>query len=276
MAVEVEKIVAGLTFTEGPRWHDSALWFSDFYTQSVYRLDNDNCLTRVVEVPHRPSGLGWNSDNELMIISMLSRELLKFDGEHLHCIADLSALVSHECNDMVVSSKGDAYIGNFGFDFTAEEPRGTVLIHVSSAGEARVVAEDLLFPNGSVILDGGRTLVVAESFGKRLTAFDMAEDGSLSARRIWASLGDYFPDGIGLDSAGGIWVATPGAHQVIRVEEGGKITHRVPLDSNAYACSVGGEQGEYLYICTSDHGNENDCRKHKSAGIYQLNLGSLV
>lgn len=276
MAAVVIPVATGLTFTEGPRWHNSALWFSDFYTQCVYRLDGENKLTRVVEVPQRPSGLGWNTDNELMIVSMLNRQLLKFDGEQLHCVADLSALVNHECNDMLVTNKGDAYIGNFGFDFASEDPRGTVLIHVSSEGKARVVAKDLLFPNGSVMLEGGRTLVVAESFGKRLTAFDMAEDGSLSGRRVWADLGEYFPDGISLDGDGGIWVATPMTNQVIRVEEGGKITHRVPLDSNAYACAVGGEQGEYLYICTSDHGNEADCRKNKSVAIYQLDLNSLL
>lgn len=276
MAIKVEPIATGLTFTEGLRWHDSALWFSDFYTQSVYRIDSDKHLSQVVEVPHRPSGLGWNSDNELMIVSMLSRELLRFDGEQLHRVADLSSLATHDCNDMVVTGKGDAYIGNFGFDFVNEKPRGTVLIHVSCDGEAKIVAEDLLFPNGSVILGDGRTLVVAESFGKRLTAFDIGKDGSLSGRRVWADLGEYFPDGISLDAAGGIWVATPASYQVVRVEEGGKITHRVPLDSNAYACSVGGVQSEYLYICTSDHGNEADCRKHKSAAIYQLDLRSLI
>tara|TARA_B110000444_G_scaffold261079_1_gene310915 strand:+ start:145 stop:975 length:831 start_codon:yes stop_codon:yes gene_type:complete len=276
MTVKVTKIVTGLTFTEGPRWHDSALWFSDFYTRSVYRLDDQNCMTQVVEVPHRPSGLGWTPDNELMVVSMLSRELLKFDGEELHCIADLSALVNHQCNDMVVTSRGDAYIGNFGFDLISEKPRGTVLMHVSSAGTARVVAKDLVFPNGSAILDDGRTLVVAESFGKRLTAFDVSKDGSLSGRRVWADLGDYFPDGISLDADGGIWVATPGTYQVIRVEEGGKITHHVPLESNAYACVIGGGQSEYLYICTSDHASEADCLKNKSASICRLDLRTLV
>lgn len=272
MTIIIEPVAAGLTFTEGPRWYKSALWFSDFYTQSVYRLDQNNKLTQVVKVPGRPSGLGWTVKGELLVVSMLSRELLRFDGRQFYQVADLSPFVTGDCNDMVVAQNGDAYIGNFGFDFTTQKPKAAVLVRVDNRGNVSVVAEDMMFPNGSAILNRGKTLVVAESFGKKLSAFDIAEDGSLGGRRVWADLGEFSPDGISVDAVGGIWVATPMANQVMRVEEGGNISHRITLKKNPYACAVGGDDGEFLYICTSNAANEDECMAKKNAGIDRVDL----
>ena len=279
MSITVTPLVRNMTFTESARWHDDAFWFSDLYSQSVYRLDQNDQPVQVVEVPNRPSGLGWTPDNQLLVVSMLSKELLRFDGQSLHQVADLSTYAGADCNDMVVAENGDAYIGNFGFDFTLDDftPQAAVLVRADLQGNVEAVAEDMWFPNGSVILDEGKTLIVAESFQEKLTAFDINDDGSLSNRRIWAEMDGLFPDGISADTEGGIWVATPMTHQVVRVEEGGKITHKIPLeDRNAYSCAIGGSQSEYLYICTSVDTDVEMCRTNRSAGIDRVNLEELL
>ncbi|MEO8837917.1 MAG: SMP-30/gluconolactonase/LRE family protein, partial [Herbaspirillum sp.] len=182
-----ELVIDGLAFAEAPRWHDGKLWFSDFYTNSVYCLHAKGELSTVVEVPGRPSGLGWLPDGRLLVVSMTERRLLRLDPDGLTELADLSPLAGFDCNDMVVDRLGRAYVGNFGFDLIGKAPlQPATLIMVTSDGQARTVADDLLFPNGCVITPDGQTLILAETFGHRLTAFDIAADGSLHARRCWA------------------------------------------------------------------------------------------
>ncbi|TFW02977.1 gluconolactonase [Oxalobacteraceae bacterium OM1] len=243
------EIAAGLAFAESPRWHDGWLWFSDFYLQQVMRVRPGGTPEVVVDVPGQPSGLGWLPDGRLLVVSMTDRRLLRLDPDGLVTVADLSAHAPGHCNDMVVDRHGRAYIGNFGFDMmNREAPRPTVLLMVTPDGQVRVAADDLLFPNGCVITPDERTLIVAETFGKRLTAFDIAADGSLSNRRIWAELGDASPDGICLDAEGAVWVASPTTSEFLRVREGGTVADRIPAPSQAIACALGGDDGRTLFM----------------------------
>lgn len=244
-------VADGLAFAEAPRWHDGMLWFSDFYTHKVSRIDPNGRQTTVLEVPGQPSGLGWLPDGRLLVVSMTDRRLLRQDPDGLTVVADLGALAPYHCNDMVVDRHGRAYIGNFGFDLVGRAPvKPTVLLMVTPDGEARVVADDLLFPNGCVITPDGKTLIVAETFGKRLTAFDVSDDGSLSGRRIWAELDDASPDGICLDAEGAVWVASPTTAEFIRVREHGEITDRIATENQAIACALGGADRRTLYMIT--------------------------
>ncbi len=263
-----------LTFTEGPRWHptEEKLYFSDFHSHTVYRIDLQGNMETVVTIDDRPSGLGWLANGDLLIVAMVSRRLLRFDGKQTHEVANLSTLAPYHCNDMVVSENGTAYIGNFGCDFENEPLITTNLIKVSPDGSASTVTDELCFPNGAVITDEGRTLVIAETFAARLTAFDIDKAGNLSNRRIWANLESYSPDGICIDRSGGIWVATPGSKCVIRVEGGGKITANIPLEIDSIACALGGANEQYLLLCTSDHLSDNECITHRSARIELIEL----
>ena len=242
-------LLDGLAFPESPRWRNGELWFSDMTAQKVMRFSLDGKVSTVVEVPGQPSGLGWLPDGRLLVVSMEDRRLLRLDPTGLKVVADLSALAPFHCNDMVVDEKGRAYVGNFGFDpYTGAEPKPTVLILVTPEGKASVVAGDLSFPNGSVITADGRTLIVAESFGARLTAFAIAPDGSLSDRRVWARLEPAGPDGICLDAEGALWVASPMSREVLRVREGGEVTHRIATENQAAACMLGGPDRRTLFI----------------------------
>ncbi|HYD94808.1 MAG TPA: SMP-30/gluconolactonase/LRE family protein [Noviherbaspirillum sp.] len=244
-------VVDRLAFPEAPRWHDDALWFSDFYTHKVHRIGSDGILRTVAEVPGQPSGLGWLPDGRLLVVSMEDRRLLRLDGGQLATAADLSPLAAFPCNDMVVDAQGRAYIGNFGFDmFNRAAPQPTALFLVTPDGKARIAADGLLFPNGCVITPDGGTLIVAETFGKRLTAFDIADDGSLHRRRLWADLGNACPDGICLDAEGAVWIASPPTAEFLRVFEGGRIAARVAVTQQAIACTLGGPGRHTLYVVT--------------------------
>lgn len=246
-------LVEGLRFPEGPRWHDGKLWFSDMNAGKVMTVDLSGNLNTIVHVPGSPSGLGWLPDNRLLVVSMTDRRLLRFEKGELIQAADLFDLATYHCNDMVVDRTGRAYIGNFGFDLGSfREMVPAEIIMVRQGGDAAVVARDLLFPNGTVITPDGKTLIVAETFGQRLTAFDILPDGMLRNRRVWAEMEGYYPDGICLDGAGGIWVASPENHTgVLRVLEGGCISHRVPVESNAYACMLGNHDRRTLFVLTA-------------------------
>ena len=215
-------------------------------------VDTAGKSEKIIEVKRSPSGLGWLPDGRLLVVSMLDRRLLRLDPEGLVEVADLSRLASFHCNDMVVDKQGRAYIGNFGFDYAANAPvEPAEIVLVTPEGQARIVAEDLLFPNGTVITPDGQTLIVAETFGNRLTAFDLEQDGSLTNRRVWANLEGVFPDGICLDAEGAIWVAAPHPGEVMRVLKGGDITHRVNVSTRPYACMLGGDDRCTLFICTA-------------------------
>ena len=254
-----EVLVEGLRFPEGPRWHEGRLWFSDMHSQLVLAADLDGRTETLVEVPQDPSGLGWLPDGRLLVVSMRDRRLLRLDPEGLTEVADLSGLATFHCNDMVVDARGRAYVGNFGFDLhKGQQPVGANLVRVDPDGSARIAAEDLLFPNGTVITPDGKTLIVGESFGGRLTAFDIADDGSLSGRRVWAQMERAVPDGICLDEEGAIWAASPVSGAVVRLREGGEVTHRIEVENEAYACMLGGPDRRTLFICTAATSDPNE------------------
>jgi sugar lactone lactonase YvrE len=249
-----EILLDGLTFPEGPRWYDGRLWFSDFYSHRVIAVDPAGKAETVVRVPQQPSGLGWLPDGSLLVVSMLDRKLMRFAGGVLSEYADLSALATGPCNDMVVDGNGRAYVGNFGFDrHKGEAERTTCLIRVDPDRSVAVAAEDLLFPNGTVITPDGKKLIVAETIGQALTIYDIAADGNLINRGVFAAMPEMFPDGICLDAEGAVWFSNPRRGYVARVFEGGRVERRIELGEGrgAFACMLGGEDGRTLFICTN-------------------------
>lgn len=254
-------LLDGLIFPESPRWHDGKLWFSDMKGLHVMSLDLDGNAEKIVEVQCSPSGLGWLPDGRLLVVSMMNRRLLRLDPTGLVEVADLTEFASFHCNDMVVDKQGRAYIGNFGFDLAAGAPvTPAEIVLVTPDGRVRIVAEDLYFPNGAVITPDDQTLIVAETWGNCLTAFDIDDDGMLKNRRIWANLKGVYPDGICLDAEGAIWVAAPLPGEVLRVQEGGNITHRLTVSTKPYACMLGGFDCRLLFVCTAGSLNSNENR----------------
>jgi len=254
MGLQRKTLVDGIVFGEGPRWHDEQLWFSDMHAQEVMTVRLDGTCKKIVEVPGRPSGLGWLPDGRLLIVSMVDRRLLRLEGNELVEHADLSNIATWHCNDMVVDGNGNAYVGNFGFDIDVEDPvpiESTIAI-VTRDGIVEPAADGLLFPNGAVITPDSKTLVVAETFGARLTAFDIQPNGSLTNRRMFADLSQNMPDGICLDSEGAIWVADPVGGECFRVLEGGKVTDRISTGRGCYACMLGGPDRKTLFLMTAD------------------------
>ena len=252
MPAVTQVLLQGLTFPESPRWYDNRFWFSDFYSHQVVRLEFDGSHRVVATVPQRPSGLGWRH-GKLMVVSMLDRKVLLQHDKGLVEVNDLSSYATGPCNDLVMDAHGRAYIGNFGFDrHGGQTPRTTCLVCIEPDGQVRRVADDVFSPNGMVITPDGRTLVVAESLGECLTAFDIDEAGNLHHRRVFASLPGSFPDGICLDEEGAIWVADPFGKRVVRVFEGGRIDQSYTFkDRGCYACMLGGPDRKTLFLCTS-------------------------
>lgn len=250
---ELTVLLDGIYFGEGPRWRDGHLYLSDFYAQEVLKVDPAGNRESIATVPNQPSGLGWLPDGTMLIVSMKDRKLLKLAEDGLIEHADLSSVAGYHCNDMVVSDNGRAYVGNFGYNHYEERVEKTAnLARVDPDGSVHCAATGLHFPNGSVITPDGKTLVVGETRGNCLTAWNIATDGSLSKHRVWADLGANFPDGICLDAEGAIWVADPRLKETIRVREGGMVTHRISTgELGSYACMLGGDDRKTLYICTA-------------------------
>ncbi len=247
-------LVEGLAFAEGPRWHDGYLWYSDMHRQVVERVDLEGRREQVCEVPNDPSGLGFLPDGRLLVVSMRDRRLLRLEADgSLVEHTNLWDLASWHLNDMVVDDEGRAYVGNFGFDLVSgAKPSPAELILVEPDGSARVVADGMKFPNGTVITPDGSTLIVAQSAGRDLVAFTIGDDGSLSDRRVWADLNGGTPDGICLDAEGAVWYADPVGGDCVRVGEGGKELDRVVTGRKAFACMLGGPERRHLFMLTAD------------------------
>ena len=251
---KTEVLAEGFKYLEGPRWHNGRLWMSDMFGGKVHTVYIDGKVETVVDVPTQPSGLGFLPDGTPLIVSMTDRCLLRLENGGLTPHAQLGPLVTGDLNEMVVDGQGRAYVGNLGFDlFGGDDYRNANLVMVDPAGEAQVVVEEVEFPNGTVILPGGEVMVLAETWGHRLTAFDIAPDGGLSGRRIFAELGEYGPDGICLDQEGAIWISAFNHCEYLRVVEGGTITHRVSTgERHAVACQLGGDDGRTLFCLTME------------------------
>lgn len=247
-----ERLLDGLCFGEGPRWHEERLWFSDMHDQRVIAVGLDGRAETICEVASDPSGLGWLPDGRLLVVSMRDRRLLRREADgSLVEHADLSGLATFHCNDMLVDRTGRAYVGNFGWDLHGGgQPAPADLALVMPDGRVEVAAEALDFPNGTVLDERSGTLIVAETMGRRLTAFDVGPEGRLSNRRSWAQL-EILPDGICLDAEGAIWVAAPMSHAVFRVGEGGRVLDRIALETDSFACMLGGPERRHLFVCTA-------------------------
>ena len=246
-------LLDNLTFPECPRWHDGALWFSDVHAHKIIRVDANGRAHAEIENARQPAGLGWAPDGSLLFVRMVDRTLMRRDAAgNITTVADLSALEKVQLNDMTVDARGRAYIGAFGFDINAgDKPAPASVFLVQPDGAVSVAADNMRFPNGMVITPDGRTLIVAETVARCLTAFDIAADGTLSNRREWAPL-PTFPDGICLDAEGAVWVAAPVTGECLRVREGGEVTDKVTVaGKGVYACMLGGDDGRTLYLCTA-------------------------
>jgi sugar lactone lactonase YvrE len=255
-------VLDGLYFGEGPRWHEGALWFSDMHGHRVVRTDLSGPASTVVEITHdEPSGLGWLADGRLLVVAMETQKLLRVepDGavvEH----ADLTGLARGSINDMIVRADGTAYIGDMGMRIhEGGERRPGQTIRVTPSGEVSCAADDLASPNGHILTEDGGTLIVAESAGSRLTAFDVGADGTLTNRRTYAELHPDKdgvtvapPDGVCLDAEGAVWVADPIGARVFRVHEGGEVTDSIAFDGVIpVACVLGGTDRRTLLMCVA-------------------------
>lgn len=245
---------AGHKFLEGLRWHDGRLWASDFFSGEVLNFAADGTSTTIATIPGAPSGLGFHADGTTLVVSQADATIQRIgtDGS-LSTYADFSHLAGGPGNDLLVSPEGHAYVGNFGFHMATEEPKPTVLAHVDPSGGVRPVDGDVLFPNGMSIAPDG-VLLLAETFRHRITAYDIGNDGSLSGQRVWAQLEDSFmPDGIALDSDGGVWFGNAlnlgDASGFYRVLEGGELTDKIPTPTaQAITCAFGGDDLNTLYL----------------------------
>jgi sugar lactone lactonase YvrE len=239
------QLATGFCFGEGPRWFEGLLWFSDMLGEAVHTVDLRGSLTTLRLPGHAPSGLGFRPDGALLIASTKKRQLLRYDGETVTAIADLSDVAPADLGDMVVDDLGRAYVGSQAF-------HGGVILRVDPDNTVSVVADDLDFPNGMVITADRNTLVVAESIGRRLTAFSIGDSGELFDRRVFADGLDGPPDGISLDADGGVWTSMTLAHQFQRIIAGGQVTHRIEVgDRAAIACTLGGPARRTLFMLSS-------------------------
>jgi len=266
-----------IAFPQGPRWHDGKLYFSDMHAHKVMTADMNGKTETICEVPNRPSGLGWLPDGTLLVVSMTDRKLMRLERGALKLHADLGQLAAFDCNDMVVDKQGRAYVGNFGYDLHNNAAQKEAdLIMVTPEGKASVVASGLQFPNGTVITRDGKTLIVGESMGRRLSAFDIAPDGTLSNRRLWADIAPALPDGICLDAEGAIWSSSPFTNETIRVFEGGRVAERIKTDQMSIACALGGADGKTLFLLTAPTVDPVQCAANPSSRIEitQVDVGS--
>ena len=251
----MHRLANGFGFVEGPRWRDGRLWFSDMGTKQVLSVDLDGKVEEVAVVEGRPSGIGWLPDGRMLVVSMRDRAVMRQEADgKLVVHADISDLATADCNDMVVDGRGNAYVGNPGYDM--RNPPSPLppaqLVLVRADGSTAIVDEQVVFPNGPAVTPDGRTLIVAETMGHRLTAFDIQEDGTLANRRLFADLHRRLPDGIALDAEGAVWFADAGGNACVRVLDGGKVTDVVDTGRGCFACALGGDDRRTLFLLVAD------------------------
>jgi sugar lactone lactonase YvrE len=254
---KVQTLLTGLAFGESSRWHEGRLWFADWGAQEIIAVNLEGKSEVIVKVsfPSFPMCFDWLPDGQLLIVSSRNGLLLRMEsGGSLVTHADLSRLSEkgHPWNEIVIDGRGNAYINNQGFDFPGGEfAPGTIAI-LTPDGATRQVADGIAFPNGMAVTPDNSTLIVAESYGNKLTAFDIAADGSLSNRRVWADTGKDHPDGICLDVEGAIWYADVGNKRCVRVREGGEVLQTIELDRGCFACMLGGADGKTLFMVATE------------------------
>lgn len=248
-------LMDGIIFGESPRWHGGRLWFSDWGANQVIALDPNGRHELVVSVPSFPTCIDFLPDGRLLVVDSTKHRLLRRESDSaLVSHADLGSISQKPWNDIVVDANGNAYVNNIGFDFPGGEPAPGFVALITPAGAVRTVADDLAFPNGMAIAADGSVLIVAESYGNRLTAFDIDSDGSLANRRTWADTPDDHPDGICVDAEGSVWYADVGNRHCVRVREGGEILAVVELDRGAFACALSRGDRPQLYVVGQEWG----------------------
>ena len=249
----LQTLMTGIAFGESPRWHDDRLWFSDWGAHEVVAVDLEGKREVIVRVPSFPFCIDWLPDGRLLIVSGGDGLLLRREPDgSLVTHADLTGLAKHKWNDIVVDGRGNAYVNNTGFDFPGGEFAPGILALVTPDGSARQVADGVAFPNGMVVTPDNATLILAESYGKKLTAFDIATDGGLSHRRVWADLDGGVPDGICLDAASAIWYGDVPNKRCVRVREGGEVLQTIDLDRGCFACMLGGADRRTLFLMAAE------------------------
>jgi sugar lactone lactonase YvrE len=269
-------VVAGISFGEGPRWRAGSLYISDVHADRILRVHPSGGYDVVAQFDTPVSGLGWLPDGRMLVVSMHERKILRQEAngkfvEH----ADISHIATWHANDMVVAADGTAYVGNFGFQITPvrKKPRTAAIAKITAAGATSIAATGLWFPNGMVITPDGRTLVVAESAAKSLSAFDIAEDGTLMNQRLWGKMDPHqLPDGICLDADGAIWIASPPSREVVRMREGGEIVEHIALEQEGIACMLGGEDRRTLFILTAQQRDPDWCRNNHTACVLAVRV----
>jgi sugar lactone lactonase YvrE len=274
-----EPFISGLYFGECPRWHEGRLWYSDFFDHAVFSVSPDGERRTEVDFEGEPAGLGWLPDGRLLFNSRLDRTIMRREPDgSLVEPGSLRPWATWHANDMVVAANGQAYSGNFGFDLdglyagttdsSAIAP--TSLIRVDPDGTSSEAASDLSFPNGAVITDDGGTLIIAESFGGRLTAFDRSPEGDLTGRREWAALTDVAPDGICLCADGTVWVANALGAECVRVAEGGEVLERVTTSQGCFACMLGDDDRQTLYLVTAEASDAAKARADRNGALEKV------
>lgn len=275
MAHPINTLVnTGLKFTESPRWYHDKLWFLDIHDKRIKTVDLSGAVATVLDLPFLPNAFGLTPDGVMVVGDGFQRQIYRVEGTTLTPLADISPLTTFCLSDGIVDSQGRLYVGDIGYNFvdpTAQPVETCVLVLVTPEGQASVLADHLFFPNGMVITPDGGTLIVGETLGHCLTAFDIQADGSLQNRRVWAELPTSVgPDGICLDAEGGVWCANPeGEDSVVRVREGGEITDRIRLDAHthAYAVMLGGPERKHLFICASGSHDPAEIHRNPSASF---------
>ncbi len=250
---EPQMLITGIAFGESPRWHDGRLWFADWGAQELIAVDLEGRREVVVRVPSSPFSIDWLPDGRLLIASGPEGVLLRMEPDgSLATHADLSGLSNCSWNEFVVDGRGNAYVNNIGFAFPCGEfAPGTVAL-LAPDGSVCQGADGFAFPNGMAVTPDNSTLIVAESYANKLTAFDIAEDGGLSNRRVWADLGDGVPDGLCLDAEGAVWYADVPNKRCVRVREGGEVLQTIDLDRGCFACMLGGPDGKTLFLVAQE------------------------
>jgi sugar lactone lactonase YvrE len=253
---EPRTLMTGISFGESPRWHEDRLWFCDWGAEELIAVDLEGNSEVVMRVPSFPFCIDWLPDGRLLIVSARDRSLLRREPDgSLVTNVDLTGLSDRPWNEIVVDGRGNAYVNGIGFDFPAgEEFAPGILAVVTPDGSARQVADGLEFPNGMVVTPDNSTLVLAESYANRLTAFDIAADGSLSNRRVWADLDGGVPDGICLDAEGAVWYADVPNKRCVRVLDGGEVLQTIDLDRGCFACMLGGVDRATLFLVAREWG----------------------
>lgn len=251
-----EILMEGVVFGESPRWHDGQLWFADWGANQVIVLGADHKPEVVVTVPSFPMCIDFLPNGQLLVVDSAQRQLLRRESDgSLVQHADLSAVSEKPWNDIVVDRSGNAYVNNIGFDFPGGDFTPGLVALATPDGKARVVADDLAFPNGMAITADGATLIVAESYANRLTAFNIEPDGGLGNRRVWAETPDDHPDGICVDATSAVWYADVGNRHCVRIAQGGKVLDTVELDRGAFACILSREENPKLYVVGQNWGD---------------------